>query len=141
MKYGETFFSFKFNHVLWPLVFVFMFFINSNANRHSVLNKLESLQFAFISCIIFRVTNSLTYYGLNLISSTLYGNRFLNFFFLGAIEYVSALTEFLLLNRWTLWINSGSWTNINIIKSRYKSPNCLQLSNTHSWAKSFNQIC
>uniref|UniRef100_K1R4W8 Organic cation transporter protein n=1 Tax=Magallana gigas TaxID=29159 RepID=K1R4W8_MAGGI len=46
-----------------------------------------------------RVTNSLTYYGLNLISTTLYGNRFVNFFLLGAIEYFSALTEFLLLNR------------------------------------------
>ncbi|XP_061192875.1 organic cation transporter protein-like [Saccostrea echinata] len=45
------------------------------------------------------LTNILTYYGLNLISTTLYGNRFVNFFFLGAIEYLSAFAEFILLNR------------------------------------------
>jgi hypothetical protein len=56
---------------------------------------LQSWYFVFL-----RVTNSLTYYGLNLISTTLYGDRYLNFFFLGAIEYLSALAEFLLLNRY-----------------------------------------
>ncbi|KAK3096431.1 hypothetical protein FSP39_000039 [Pinctada imbricata] len=45
------------------------------------------------------VTNSLTYYGLTLISASLVGDRFLNYFFIGAIEYLSALMEFLLLNR------------------------------------------
>nr|XP_022330335.1 solute carrier family 22 member 5-like [Crassostrea virginica] len=48
---------------------------------------------------IVAVSNSLTYYGLNLTSPTLYGDRFLNFFFLGVIEYASAITEYLLLNR------------------------------------------
>uniref|UniRef100_A0A8W8IAR6 Uncharacterized protein n=1 Tax=Magallana gigas TaxID=29159 RepID=A0A8W8IAR6_MAGGI len=54
------------------------------------------------SLVEYWVTNSLTYTGLNLITPTLYGNRFVNFFLLCAIEYFSALTEFLLLNR-----NSG----------------------------------
>ncbi|XP_048734857.2 organic cation transporter protein-like [Ostrea edulis] len=74
---------------------------NTDVKKYSMLTILKDRMVLTNSVIIWFiwVTNSLTYYGLNLISTTLYGNRFLNFFFLGAIEYLSALAEFSLLNR------------------------------------------
>lgn len=74
---------------------------NTEVKKYSMADILRDRLIFINSAIIWFlwVTNSLTYYGLNLISTTLYGNRFVNFFLLGAIEYFSALTEFLLLNR------------------------------------------
>ena len=46
-----------------------------------------------------RVTNSLTYYGLILASSSLSGNRFLNYFLMAIVEYPSALAEFILIRK------------------------------------------
>ncbi|XP_048734855.2 organic cation transporter protein-like isoform X2 [Ostrea edulis] len=74
---------------------------NTDVIKYSMLTILKDRMILLNSVIIWFiwVTNSLTYYGLSLMSTTLYGNRFLNFFFLGAMEYLSALAEFSLLNR------------------------------------------
>ena len=48
---------------------------------------------------LFRITNSLTYYGIMLISSSLAGDRFLNFFLGSVVEYPAAFMEFVLINR------------------------------------------
>ncbi|KAK3096707.1 hypothetical protein FSP39_002592 [Pinctada imbricata] len=61
-------------------------------NRHVLLISLI--------CSFAWITNSLTYYGLMLISSTLSGNRFLNYFLLAIVEYPSALAELLLIGRY-----------------------------------------
>nr|XP_034326870.1 solute carrier family 22 member 5-like [Crassostrea gigas] len=75
--------------------------INTEVRKYSMIDILRDRLILINSAILWFVwvTNSLTYAGLNLISATLYGNRFVNFFLLSAIEYFSALTEFLLLNR------------------------------------------
>lgn len=74
---------------------------NTEVKKYSMVDILRDRLILINSIIIWFVwvTNSLTYTGLNLITPTLYGNRFLNFFLLCAIEYFSALTEFLLINR------------------------------------------
>eukprot|EP00105_Crassostrea_gigas_P043664 XP_019927812.1 PREDICTED: organic cation transporter protein-like [Crassostrea gigas] len=74
---------------------------NTEVKKYSMIDILRDRLILVNSTIIWFVwvTNSLTYTGLNLITPTLYGNRFVNFFLLCAIEYFSALTEFLLLNR------------------------------------------
>ncbi|KAK3096477.1 hypothetical protein FSP39_000576 [Pinctada imbricata] len=45
------------------------------------------------------VTNSLTYYALTLTSTSLAGNRFLNYLLSGLVEYPAALLQFLMLKR------------------------------------------
>ena len=45
------------------------------------------------------MVDSLVYYGLYMISSDLYGNRYINFFLYGIIEYPAALMEFFCLAR------------------------------------------
>ncbi|XP_078313670.1 organic cation transporter protein-like isoform X2 [Crassostrea virginica] len=74
---------------------------NTEVKKYSMTDILRDRLILTNSVIIWFlwVSNSLTYYGLNLTSPTLYGDRFLNFFFLGVIEYASAFTEYLLLNR------------------------------------------
>eukprot|EP00105_Crassostrea_gigas_P024428 XP_011444664.1 PREDICTED: organic cation transporter protein isoform X1 [Crassostrea gigas] len=74
---------------------------NTEVKKYSMIDILRDRLILINSIVIWFVwvTNSLTYTGLNLITPTLYGNRFVNFFLLGAIEYLSALTEFLLINR------------------------------------------
>ena len=56
---------------------------------------MDKLYFPFL----FRITNSLTYYGIMLISSSLAGDRFLNFFLGSVVEYPAAFMEFVLINR------------------------------------------
>jgi OCT family organic cation transporter-like MFS transporter 4/5 len=48
---------------------------------------------------LFRVVNSLTYYGLFLTSSTLSGDRYINFLLSALVEYPAAAMEALLINR------------------------------------------
>ncbi|WAQ99761.1 ORCT-like protein [Mya arenaria] len=47
-----------------------------------------------------KMTNSLTYYGIMLISSSLAGNRFLNFFLGSVVEYPAAFMEYVMINRY-----------------------------------------
>lgn len=49
--------------------------------------------------VIFRIANSLTYFGLTLTATSLAGNRFLNFFFMACVEYISLALEFFMLKR------------------------------------------
>ena len=43
--------------------------------------------------MFFRLTDSLTYYGLFMISSDLYGDRYINFFLSAACEYPAVAFE------------------------------------------------
>ena len=61
----------------------------------SKITHMNKLYFPFL----FRITNSLTYYGIMLISSSLAGDRFLNFFLGSVVEYPAAFMEFVLINR------------------------------------------
>ncbi|XP_048736820.2 organic anion transporter 3-like [Ostrea edulis] len=45
------------------------------------------------------LTNSLTYFALTLTSTTLAGNRFLNYFFSGAVEYIACFLEYIMMKR------------------------------------------
>lgn len=61
------------------------------------------------TCIYSRITNSLTYYGIMLISSSLAGNRFLNFFLGSVVEYPAAFMEWVLINRYLHYYSQTSF--------------------------------
>lgn len=50
-----------------------------------------------------RMTDSLVYFGLTLAASTLAGNRFLNYFLSGAVEYVACFLEYHMMKRYVVW--------------------------------------
>ncbi|XP_062595386.1 organic cation transporter-like protein, partial [Saccostrea cucullata] len=51
----------------------------------------------YLKFLTFRVTNTLTYFGLTLTSTSLAGNRYLNFFLSVCVEYIGGILEFLML--------------------------------------------
>ena len=52
--------------------------------------------------IYFRITNDLTYYALTFTSSTLAGNRYLNYFLMAIMEFPPSIIMFFLINRYVL---------------------------------------
>lgn len=69
--------------------------------KYSILTILQNksvLLITMLMCFTW-VTNTLTYFGLTLTSTSLAGNRFLNFFFMACVEYISLALEFFMLKR------------------------------------------
>ena len=60
--------------------------------------KLTFTTFAYSPC--FRVTDSLAYFALTLTSTSLAGDRFLNFFLSSVVEYPTVIVEYFGLSRW-----------------------------------------
>lgn len=50
-----------------------------------------------------RLTDSLVYFGLTLAATSLAGNRFLNYFLNGAVEYVACFLEYHMMKRYVVW--------------------------------------
>lgn len=69
--------------------------------KYTVIDLVKSRRLFLTSLIMWFawITNSLTYYGIMLISSTLAGNRFLNFFLGSIVEYPAAFLEYVSINR------------------------------------------
>lgn len=67
----------------------------------AIFVHLDTFDFNRLDAVICfsRITNSLTYYGLFLMSSSLAGDRFLNYFLSGVVEYPAGLVEFFSLSR------------------------------------------
>lgn len=59
----------------------------------------ETLRLKIIILAIFRITNTLTYFGLTLTATSLAGNCFLSFFFMACVEYISFALECFMLNK------------------------------------------
>ncbi|XP_053381642.1 solute carrier family 22 member 7-like [Mercenaria mercenaria] len=80
------------------------------AQSYNLLDIMKNISVLKISLIIWYiwVCDSLVYYGLFMISSDLYGDRYLNFFLSAVIEYPACLFEFICLARigrkWTCLI-------------------------------------
>lgn len=69
--------------------------------KYSALTILRNKSIFLISLILWFiwVTNTVTYFGLTLTSTSLAGNRFLNFFLSSIVEYIAVICEFLMLRR------------------------------------------
>ena len=63
------------------------------------MENVHNTTLAILNVGFFRTTNSITYYGIMLISSSLAGNRFLNFFLGSIVEYPAAAVELYLITR------------------------------------------
>ncbi|KAL5004640.1 hypothetical protein ScPMuIL_018096 [Solemya velum] len=74
---------------------------NTKVKRYTPLDILRHKHVLFTSLICWYtwLVNSLTYYGLYMISSELAGNRFLNYFLGAIVEYPACMLEFILINR------------------------------------------
>ncbi|XP_053379646.1 organic cation transporter protein-like [Mercenaria mercenaria] len=73
-----------------------------SVKQYTVIDLVKSKRL-FISSLIMWLawtTNSITYYGIMLISSSLAGNRFLNFFLGSIVEYPAAAAELYLITRY-----------------------------------------
>ncbi|XP_061174320.1 organic cation transporter protein-like [Saccostrea echinata] len=64
----------------------------------TILRNKSVLVISLLMCFTW-VTNTLTYYGLILTATSLAGNRFLNFFFMACVEYISVILEYGMLRR------------------------------------------
>ncbi|XP_061173298.1 organic cation transporter protein-like [Saccostrea echinata] len=69
--------------------------------KYSIITILRNKSVFVISLLMCFtwVTNTLTYYGLILTATSLAGNRFLNFFFMSCVEYISVILEYSMLRR------------------------------------------
>ncbi|XP_055998240.1 organic cation/carnitine transporter 2-like [Ostrea edulis] len=67
--------------------------------KYSILTVLRSKTIFIISLIMWFtwVTNTVTYFGLTLTSTSLAGDRFLNFFLSAVVEYIAAILEYIML--------------------------------------------
>ncbi|XP_052791504.1 organic cation transporter protein-like [Mya arenaria] len=74
----------------------------SSIKAYTVIDLVKSKRLFISSMILWFawMTNSLTYYGIMLISSSLAGNRFLNFFLGSVVEYPAAFMEYVMINRY-----------------------------------------
>ncbi|KAL4237193.1 hypothetical protein ACF0H5_005573 [Mactra antiquata] len=75
---------------------------NAATKQYSVVDLVKSRRLFIASLIMWFawITNSSTYYGLMLISSSLAGNRFLNFILGSIVEYPAAFMEGVMVNRY-----------------------------------------
>lgn len=72
-----------------------------SVEKYSILTILQNkylLWITILMCFVW-VTNTLTYFGLLLTATSLAGNRFLNFFLMACVEYISFVLEFFMLYR------------------------------------------
>ncbi|XP_048733416.2 organic anion transporter 3-like [Ostrea edulis] len=71
----------------------------SNVEKYSIITifKHKSILVVTIMMCFAWVTNTVTYFGLTLTSTSLAGNRFLNFFLMTCVEYISLVLEYLTL--------------------------------------------
>ncbi|XP_078315174.1 organic cation transporter protein-like [Crassostrea virginica] len=69
--------------------------------KYSILTILQNKSVLLISVLLCFtwVTNTLTYFGLTLTATSLAGNRFLNFFFMACVEYISWVLELIMLRQ------------------------------------------
>lgn len=69
--------------------------------KYSILTILQNksvLLITILMCFTW-ITNTLTYFGLTLTATSLAGNRFLNFFLMACVEYISFALECIMLNK------------------------------------------
>lgn len=69
--------------------------------KYSLLTILQNKSVLLISLLMYFawLTVTLTYYSLTLTSTSLAGNRFLNFFFSAGVEYLAVIIEYPMLLR------------------------------------------
>ncbi|XP_061172477.1 organic cation transporter protein-like isoform X1 [Saccostrea echinata] len=82
----------------------------------TILRNKSVLIISLLMCFTW-VTNTLTYFGLTLTATSLAGNRFLNFFFMSCVEYISLILEYSMLRRFgrrttTIFFHSLTGTSL-----------------------------